>query len=224
MAKIYKITNIINNKSYIGKTEKNIEERFKEHKKDINRRLFEKRPLYHAMNKYGIENFKIELLEKTNKPEEREKYYIKYYDTFNSKKGYNATIGGDGKAWLDYDAIIECYKQEQNATKVAQIMNCNRISVNNILKNNNIQTVKCGDHMKKYSIKVDQYDLNGNYIQTFNSYSEAGKWIQRNVLSKDKRHERIAGKIASCCNNERKTAYKFKWKKYGTVAESGLLR
>ncbi len=83
---------------YIGKTERDIHERFKEHKYDMDRRKNEKRPLYDAMNKYGIENFKIELLKETNDPEERERYYIKYYDTFNNKKGYNATAGGDGRS------------------------------------------------------------------------------------------------------------------------------
>ena len=221
MAYIYKITNMVNGKSYIGKTERSIQERFREHKKLRNNRKHEKRPLYTAMNKYGVKNFKLELLEKTDIPEEREEYYIKYFNSYGST-GYNATIGGDGKAWLDHQAIIECYEKEQNATKVAEIMKCDRGTVNTILKNNNITRSQSGDHMKiKFSIKVNQYNLNGEYIQTFNSYADAGRWIQKNKFSQDKRYERIAGKIAACCNNERKTAYKFKWKKQGTVAESG---
>lgn len=72
MAYIYKITNSINGKIYIGKTYKTIEQRFKEHFKDSKR--YKNRPLYRAINKYGIESFKIEVIEKTNTPEEREKY------------------------------------------------------------------------------------------------------------------------------------------------------
>ena len=61
MSFIYKITNQINGKSYIGKTNlPSIQERFKEHISDSKRARMEKRPLYSAMNKYGIENFKIE--------------------------------------------------------------------------------------------------------------------------------------------------------------------
>ena len=67
MAYIYKITNMVNGKSYIGKTERSIQERFREHKKLRNNRKHEKRPLYTAMNKYGVKNFKLELLEKTVK-------------------------------------------------------------------------------------------------------------------------------------------------------------
>lgn len=61
MSFIYKITNQINGKSYIGKTNLvSVQERFKEHIYDSKRTRMEKRPLYSAMNKYGSENFKIE--------------------------------------------------------------------------------------------------------------------------------------------------------------------
>ena len=63
MAYIYQITNKINNKIYIGKTEFSIEKRFKEHCKDAYDNKKEKRPLYAAMRKYGIENFEISLIE-----------------------------------------------------------------------------------------------------------------------------------------------------------------
>ena len=55
MAYIYKITNDINDKIYIGKTNFSIEKRFQEHCKDAFRKRNEKRPLYNAMKKYGIE-------------------------------------------------------------------------------------------------------------------------------------------------------------------------
>ena len=73
MAYIYKITNDINNKIYIGKTNFSIEKRWKEHLKTYKRENIEKRPLYNAMNKYGIEHFHIEQIEETDNPEEREK-------------------------------------------------------------------------------------------------------------------------------------------------------
>ena len=56
-AYIYKITNNINNKIYIGKTNLTIEKRFKEHCRDAFRERNEKRPLYAAMRKYGIQKF-----------------------------------------------------------------------------------------------------------------------------------------------------------------------
>ena len=50
---IYKITNTINNKVYIGKTLSSIEKRFAKHKEDSRRPQEQIRPLYRAMNKYG---------------------------------------------------------------------------------------------------------------------------------------------------------------------------
>lgn len=109
MAYIYKIINDINNKIYIGKTNFSIEQRWKEHCKDRKRRNYEKRPLYSAMNKYGIEHFHIEMLEKCSieQASEREIFWIEYYGSF--KNGYNATVGGDGKAYLDYNLIYQTY-------------------------------------------------------------------------------------------------------------------
>ena len=75
MSYIYKIVNKINNKIYIGKTNlSSIEERFKEHCYEYNKFHSEKRPLYSAMKKYGIENFQIYLLEEcsSEKASERE--------------------------------------------------------------------------------------------------------------------------------------------------------
>ena len=63
MAFIYKITNNINNKIYVGKTEYSIEKRFKEHCNDAFKERCEKRPLYSAIRKYGVENFTFEVVQ-----------------------------------------------------------------------------------------------------------------------------------------------------------------
>ena len=109
MAYIYKITNDVNGKIYIGKTENSIEKRFNKHCQDAFRPRCEKRPLYAAMRKYGVEHFHIELVEETNSPEEREIYWIEQYGSF--KYGYNATMGGDGKKYIDYDLVVATYRE-----------------------------------------------------------------------------------------------------------------
>ena len=92
---IYSFTNLINDKRYIGLTT-NPElrkSRHIEYSKDINCQA----PLYRAIRKYGLENFKFEIIEHDVPIEllsEREKFWIKEFDSMNN--GYNSTPGGEG--------------------------------------------------------------------------------------------------------------------------------
>ena len=94
MIGIYKITNLINNKSYIGLST-HIEDRWNYHKSPYNWQREQNKTLYQAIIKYGIENFNFEILEECSPEQlsEKEKYYIKKYDTYNN--GYNMTAGGE---------------------------------------------------------------------------------------------------------------------------------
>ena len=90
---IYKITNILNKKCYIGQSI-NIPLRWRHHRsfslKESNY------PLYRAFKKYGIENFTFEILEECLPSElnEKEIYWIKFFNSYN--EGYNQTFGGQG--------------------------------------------------------------------------------------------------------------------------------
>lgn len=88
---IYKITNKINGHAYIGQSI-NITRRWRDHK---NRYLKDDNSLYKAFRKYGLENFDFIVVEECepDKLNEREKYYIAYYNTFFD--GYNETTGGE---------------------------------------------------------------------------------------------------------------------------------
>lgn len=123
MGYIYKITNLINGKEYIGKTNLTIEDRFKQHIRDSKRKSFEKRPLYDAINKYGIENFIVEKVEQCKEDllNEREQYWIDHYNTYHN--GYNATIGGDGKTIINYDEIIQLYSSGLTLVEIANKIN-----------------------------------------------------------------------------------------------------
>lgn len=95
MIGIYKITNLINNKVYIGQST-NIKRRFREHKNSYNnsnRKDYESKK-NRAFRKYGIENFSFEIIEEVNFSllDEREKYWIKKYNSIDN--GYNSCEGG----------------------------------------------------------------------------------------------------------------------------------
>jgi len=96
---VYKITNLINKKIYIGKT-RDINLRWQRHKTAARRKHKEDYSYIHkAMNKYGFENFSIEIVEEFSVETEAlaaEKEYIKQLNTQNRDIGYNITKGGDG--------------------------------------------------------------------------------------------------------------------------------
>lgn len=94
MIGIYKITNKLNNHSYIGLSTK-LENRWKYHKDQYNWKREKTKILYQAFQKYGIENFVFEVLEECSVEElsEKEQYYIEKFDTYNN--GYNMTTGGE---------------------------------------------------------------------------------------------------------------------------------
>lgn len=213
MAYIYKITNLINNKCYIGKTLNTIQERWREHCSDYKKRDEEKRPLYSAMNKYGIENFKIEEIEQCNEDivNDREKYWIEYYGSF--KKGYNATLGGDGKAYLDRKLLIKTYNEIQNLKKSAKILNIDAGHLSKILKENNIEVRSSKEvQNEEYGKEIAMIDLETNaIIKTFISLADAARYIKEQINSTAE----IRGMtvhIRQVAQGKRKTAYKYKWK------------
>ena len=207
MAYIYQITNDINGKIYIGKTERTIEERFKEHCRDYLRRDFEKRPLYRAMKKYGIEHFHIELLEETDFPEEREVFWIEQKRSY--KEGYNATFGGDGKHYVDYDLVIAMYLELQNQNEVARRMGISPDTVGVVLKNNNVERLTSSESAARATGKViNQYSLNNEYIQSFPSAKAAAESLGKISSTSNG----ASSHISDVCRGKRKTAYGYRWK------------
>lgn len=86
---IYKTTNNINNKIYIGQTSKPTDSNY----------LGSGHILLKAISKYGSKNFTREIIEECNSKEqmnEREKYWISYYSSNTRDIGYNISVGGTG--------------------------------------------------------------------------------------------------------------------------------
>ena len=91
MIAIYKITNRLNGKPYVGQTSQRVEKRFLQHLKD-------KTPLGDAMRDCKPENFTLEIIEMCEtqaQADERERFWIKVLDC-KVPKGYNQRNGGGG--------------------------------------------------------------------------------------------------------------------------------
>lgn len=207
---IYKIWNDINDKLYIGKTLSTIEERFKEHCHDKTSRKCEKRPLYNAMNKYGEEHFHIELIEECDIDllSQRECYWIEFYDTYHN--GYNATKGGDGRQLYDYNLIAELYQSGLLIKEIAQQLGCDEFVVRNALKLAELDTF--ANMVTKRSSPIAAYNLEGVFIQQFDSQSDAARWLIEQGIAKTNSIKHVGYAIGRVANGDRKTAYKMLWK------------
>lgn len=178
---IYKITNKVNNKSYIGQTRQGIQFRWNQHTSKKDNTYF-----HNAIQKYGKDNFEIEILEECDVEvlNEREIFYIAKFDTF--KNGYNLTIGGDGNKRLlldnKYDEIKELYLSGFSSNKIATLYKVDKSTIVKILiglgvkiRNNKLninnqefqELVK--DYQSGYSLKelAKRYDCSSTGLKEF---------------------------------------------------------
>lgn len=96
---IYCIKSISRNKTYVGQSVY-LTRRLSDHKSNLLKGRHGNEILQHHCNKYGLDDLKFEILEvcKIDKLDERERYWIKYYNSLNRKNGFNMESGGnDGK-------------------------------------------------------------------------------------------------------------------------------
>lgn len=179
---IYKITNNINGKSYIGQSI-DIENRWKQEKS----RAFSLQAsaynniLSQAFRKYGIENFTFEIVE-TCKPEElneKEIYYISKFNTYY--EGYNATTGGgngnqNNEIKISKEQLLEIYDLLINST----------ISQGDIAKKYNVgqDTISYINQGKSRVLSGYSYPLRNNKREK-KYCCDCGKEINKNSLRCD---------------------------------------
>lgn len=210
---IYKIENLINGKKYIGQSI-DIQRRFDEHKRDKDNCR-----IHQALRKYGINNFSFEIVEEC--PiillDEREKYWIKYYDSFNN--GYNATTGGNQdilpaiqackKRVYQYDFNLQLVHIYDGVREAGRQTGINPSSIGECCRHILGQAgnyIFCyeGDtpvRPKLHKRKVIQYTLNDKPIQKFNSIKEASIATNTNRTA-----------ISMVCKGKRLTTNGFKWR------------
>lgn len=164
MIGIYKITNQINNKSYIGQSI-HIEQRWEEHLYKSSKCSL----LKYALHKYGVDNFTFEVIEECEqqKLNEREQYWIKYYNTF--EEGYNLTLGGGGTIKYSVEGVYEDYLKTNSIEKTAKNIGCHINTARRILREYGINNHEQSD--AKPVEKIDTQTL--EVIKQYTSIQEA---------------------------------------------------
>lgn len=129
---IYKITNKINNKSYIGQTTRSLKDRIKQHlkRKDC-------LAIKNAIDKYGIESFDITIIDKAENIEELNKKESEYIAQFKTlyPEGYNLNTGGFNKKWSE-ESKKKMSKSHTGKKLSQEHKNNISKSVINVFKNN----------------------------------------------------------------------------------------
>ena len=218
---IYKYTSP-SGKSYIGQTCRSMKERAgKDGQGYTNCSIF-----FNAIQKYGFENFKKEILEEVSLSDidERERFYIALYNTVQPN-GYNVKIGGQddyqsrGKRIIPvikYDLTGKFVKCFESVKAAAEDAGSNYQAIENVLN-------KSRKHHKNYIYryvgekppepikmvpthgrKVGQYTLGGKFIAEYSSANEAARAIGKN--------SNAGRNIRSVCSGDRQSAFGFKWK------------
>ena len=140
---IYKITNTINGKFYIGQTIQNVKERFYQHCATKCSKAVSNMAIHRAIKKYGKSNFTVEVIEEIDSTNlnDRERYWIKYYNSYNN--GYNSTKGGqDGcKPFkdLDVESIIKEYNTGKSLRTLGTIFKVDKQTIKDLLIRHNVE-------------------------------------------------------------------------------------
>ena len=208
VAFIYLITNSANNKKYIGKTlHENVNIRFNEHIRESRRETKKNRPLYSAIRKYGEDSFSVSVIEECTAEESsaREEFWINAYDTY--QRGYNATLGGDGKPWVDHERLRGLLKDDVDTEAICTILNCCKATVWAEARALGLdRSHKSRAGIAPYAsppTPVLMLTKDGKLLKSFRSAIAAGAYLG----NRKKRDH-----ILECAKGQRKTAYGYVWK------------
>jgi len=174
---VYKITNKVTGKIYIGITNQGSGARYRHHWYEA--RIGESAPIHKSMAKYGEENFTLEIIDFADTYEElkeKERFWIKELNSMNRKIGYNLTEGGDG--------TFGRMHSEETKEKIRQKAIGRKASDETKKKMSEARKGKCSDIQRKHlknvalqtkAIPVLQFSKTGEFIARYESVSEASR-------------------------------------------------
>lgn len=169
---IYIITNVKNNKCYIGSSSHCIKNRITVHKRFLKQNKHDNSYLQASYNKYGKDAFRFEILEYCEKEEciIREQYYMDIYKSYIRENGYNLREKAESNLNVKFSKES---KRKMSIAKLGKklteshILNSKLARIGQKRSNRTIEL----QNNKKYK-KVIQYSKNGDFIKEWNSLQE----------------------------------------------------
>ena len=179
---IYKTTNLINGKIYVGKDTKNNPDYFGSGV-----------ILKKAIEKYGKENFHKEIIEYCDTYEqlnEREKYWIKELNVIDKHIGYNLTQGGDGFAHGELNPV----HRDDVKQRIIQKLKINNGSFRQEVKDK-IRNTLMGRTLTQEHKDSVSHGLLGHKASKGSDNPKSKEWV---VIFPDGHEEQIKGLRAFC--------------------------
>lgn len=157
---IYCIHNIVNNKMYVGESI-DVYRRWREHIQELRDGIHVNAHLQRSWDKYGADNFKFNIIEICEEADllEKEKYWIKFYDSFRNR--YNQTEGGEGCLGYSHDSDTKEKMKKIKTEQFKDIKNRERLSIAHDFE----------------SYPIYQIDFNGNIVKEWTSANWAAKTL-----------------------------------------------
>ena len=139
--RIYIIRNKVNDKVYVGQTHVSIKLRFQNHLSAARRGL--DYVIGKAIRKHGEENFYVELLEECLIEElnEREKYWISFFNSTDNRFGYNMSVGGNvvrTTKELDEEQVLAMFNSGIGSYEIAKLLHVHPYKTAEVLKKHHI--------------------------------------------------------------------------------------
>ena len=184
MGFIYKITNDVNGKVYIGQTIRSVWVRWRNHVSQAYNDRWNSCPrLHRAIRKYGEDSFTCEPIVKAPDMvlDDLERYWINYYDSINT--GYNITLGGkSGGKKADDTAILEKWNSGMTIREICKCLGYGKSTISSRLHALGVRNEETRERgwrkgSEKSRIPVYMYDLKGNYVRSFKSIKEANAFL-----------------------------------------------
>lgn len=198
---VYKITNTKNGKVYIGKCETTLEKRLERHIREALDFTLDTH-FARAIRFYGADSFNAEVIDIAETSQElcaKEKYWIAYYDSYNS--GYNMTIGGEGgntyitKNPDEMEVIKEKIRQSKTRSKNpnARAVKCKNIETNQEFHFNSIIEMQefFQEDNHQFIVRRCKHEIQSLYKEIWAIAYEEDEYFDFSIQKKTNKHKQV---------------------------------